>query len=125
MATNMYLLNSASNTVGIDAQVTAFGCTGIVNGVATVCQYISNMQPNQYCAFDSASGLHVQTDPDQDPSAVYDWQSGYFQIIINTQLSTIQLASWSGPSADADVADAPKLVKAQRPAPAEAAGATA
>ena len=95
---SMSILNNPNSSNGIDMQTTAFGCVGIVNGVFTVCYYISNLLPNHYTVFPSAKGLHVQTHDNTNPMAVYNYKDGKFQITVDKATHKISIEAWSGPT---------------------------
>ena len=111
MGASTYIQNSPSSTNGIDIESTAFGCTGVVNGVLTVCQYFTNLPAGSWSGpWDTESGVHIQTDPDTNPDGSWDMASGYFQCYVNSQTNVITYNAVPPPSA-AEIAKlaAPKV----------------
>lgn len=96
MGSSTYILNSGSSTNAIDIETTGFGCFGVHNGVATVCQYLDDLQPGRWSGpWDNNSGVHIQTDPNTDPDNSWDMDSGYFECTVNKTDNTITYSSTS------------------------------
>jgi hypothetical protein len=111
MGASTYIQNSPASTNAIDIETTSFGCSGVVNGVWTCCYYLNGLPVGSWSGpWDTESGVHIQTDLDQDPTGVWDMNSGYYVCTVNTNDNTITYNQVSAP-ADMDMtkAIAPKV----------------
>ncbi len=100
---SFYVLNSIKSNANIDCETTGFGCVGIINGVATVCQYVLDMPPNTYVKFNDSAGLHVQTHLNADPHGTH--QPDNCQVLIDTTTGSITFSDWAGPGEDTTITE--------------------
>ena len=122
MGASTWILNSSASTDPIDLESTAFGCVGIHNGVATVCQYLDDLQVGQWSGpWETESGIHIQTHPDTNPNSSWDMNSGYYECTVNKGDNTItyEATSQRPSAAEADAASEPSaefvyMLKPQR-----------
>lgn len=93
MSSKTWILNSIDSTDSVDIEITGydgiFSCTGVINGVLTVCEYVYDLKPNHYCVFDTHQGVHIQTSPNSAPNGVWGCDSGYFKVAVNKKDGTI------------------------------------